>query len=84
MNVIEILTRPSPSYYTVEEIEFVIADYIFRKKGIRIKINIYKDLPTTGDLYLNPFGQFKMENEYKNLFKALEIIQQDYYNDIKN
>lgn len=84
MNAIEILTRPSPAYYTVEEIEFVVADYVFKKKGIRIKVNIYKDLPSTGGIYLNPFGKFKMENEYKNLFKALEIIQQDYYNDIKN
>lgn len=82
MNAIEILTRPSPSYYTVEEIEFVVADYVFKKKGVRIKVNIYKDLPQFGTL--NPFGKFKMENEYKNLFKALEIIQQDYYNDIKN
>jgi hypothetical protein len=86
MNVIEILNRPSPSHYTVEELEFVIADYIFKKKGQRIKVNIYKNADLSMH-YLNPFGRVKMEAEYKNLFLALEIIQKDYYknnNDIKN
>lgn len=84
MNAKEILERRSPAYYTIEELEFLVSDYIYRKKGIRVKVNVHKEMPE-GQVYLNPFGKFKIENEYKNLFNALEIIQKDYFNnDIKN
>ena len=76
MEINEILQRPSPAYYTQDEIVFAVEKYIEKKKGVRVKIDIlkkYQDLDS-----LNPFGIFTLQKEYENLWKAFDIVQQNY------
>lgn len=42
MDLKEILTRKSPSFYTVEEACFVVEQYIYQVTNKKVKINIYK------------------------------------------
>ena len=44
MNLKEILTRTSPSSYSIEEITFVIEKYIEKTVKKSVKINIYKNI----------------------------------------
>lgn len=77
MDIKEILERPSPAVYTIEELEFAIGKYIEKKKNVKIKVNVHKDFFDIEDI--NPFGVFQLQNEYHKLFNAFEIVQQNYY-----
>lgn len=76
MEINEILQRPSPAYYTQDEVIFAVEKYIEKKKGVKIKINILKNFQDLDSL--NPFGIFALQKEYEKLLKAFEIAQQNY------
>ena len=82
MDIKEILQRRSPAYYSEYEMIFAIESYIIKFKNIDVKINLMKNFPDLNNL--NPFGVFQLQKEYKNLMRAFEIVQNNYYNDIKN
>lgn len=44
MDIKELLSRKSPSIYTIEEACFIVEKYIFQEKGKIVKINIFKNV----------------------------------------
>ena len=44
MNIKELLTRISPSVYSVEECQFIVEQYILQEKKVVVEINVYKDI----------------------------------------
>lgn len=77
MNIDEILKRPSPANYTIEELEYAVSEYIFKKKGQRVEVNIRKDLPK--DMVLNQFQIMKLHKQHTDLMSAFGDVQQNYY-----
>lgn len=68
MNIKEILTRPSPSQYSIEECCYVVEQYIFQEKKISVKINIYKDLNTNE--FHHPVVKFLLTKQLMKLNQA--------------
>lgn len=83
MNIKEIFERKSPAYYEISEMEYAVEQYIFIKKNIKVKINVYKDIDLN-QINFNPFMQIKLQDEYEKLEYAFNIAQKNYKNDIKN
>ena len=72
MNVEEIVKRPNGSEYSVEELAFVVEQYIFKLKGRVVKINLKKGIRP------NPFDvQLKYPRQVELLNMAFERAQ--YY-----
>lgn len=44
MDIKELLSRKSPSIYTIEEACFIVEKYIFQETGKIVKINIFKNV----------------------------------------
>lgn len=82
MEINEILKRRSPAHYTVEEIQFAVQEYIFKKKGVRVDINIYRDFPEDG--ILNQWGIIELDKQCTMLLSAFTDVQNNYYNDTKD
>jgi hypothetical protein len=76
MDIIEIIDRSSPAYYTVEELQFAVEKYIEQKKGKSVKVNIYKGMPE--NMGLNHFWINKIDAEYSNLMNAFTVVQREY------
>lgn len=77
MNIDELLNRPSPQIYTIEECQFIVEKYIEKATNRKVKINIYSKI---GDPYnLNPFGVFTVQMEIKKLWTAFLIASERYY-----
>lgn len=77
MNIDELLNRPSPQVYTIEECQFVVQKYIEKAKGKKVTVNIYKNFGNPLDL--NPFGNFMLQTEIRNLWNAFLIASNKYY-----
>lgn len=77
MDIKEILQRRSPAYYSEYEMIFAIESYIRKFKNKEIRINLMKNFQNLD--HLNPFGVFQLQKEYENLFRAFEIVQNNYY-----
>lgn len=78
MNIDELLKRPSPQIYTVDEAKFIVEKYIEKKKGVKVDINVFKKTgyPTED---MNPFGIFVLQTEFRNLWEAMLIASERYY-----
>lgn len=77
MNILEILDRPSPAHYTVEELQFAVEQYIKQKKNIDVTVNIFKGMPTTPEGW-DHSSIIKMDAEYTNLMTAFNIVQREF------
>lgn len=82
MDIKEIIERPSPAMYTLEEMSYAIEKYIEKKTNKQVKINIFKNMSNIQDM--NPWGIFMLQKEYQNIFNAFEIVQKEFFNDNKN
>lgn len=65
MNIKEIVNRPNGSHYSVEEMCYIIEQYVFLKKNKHIVINPYKNCILHGSL--NPL---LFQIELKKIIKA--------------
>lgn len=75
MEIKEILTRPSPAVYTVEELQFAIEQYILKKKNQNVTIDIFKGMPDV----LNQNEIMHMHLQHQMLLSAFNDVQTNYY-----
>lgn len=76
MEINEILTRRSPAFYTVEELQFAIEKYIEKKKNQKVTVNIMKGMPEDG--VLNQYDIMKLSQQYTDLMSAFTHVQMNY------
>ena len=74
MDLREILNRTSPSSYSIEEMIFVVEQYIEKTVKKSVKINIYKNINVNS---LNNNDVSKLHNEHVNLFKAFNVAEKN-------
>lgn len=68
MDLKEILSRKSPSYYSIEECVYVVEKFIQQNKNINVTINIYRNIDLN---YLNhPVVKTMLSNQLNLLNKA--------------
>ena len=75
MNLKEILNRTSPSNYSIEEMTFVVEQYIEKTVKKSVKINIYKNINVNS--LNNNNNVSKLHNEHVNLFKAFNVAEKN-------
>ena len=73
MDLKEILNRTSPSSYSIDEMTFVVEQYIEKTVKKSVKINIYKNINVNS---LNN-DVSKLHNEHVNLFKAFNVAEKN-------
>ncbi|MDR1018992.1 MAG: hypothetical protein LBM02_09875 [Lachnospiraceae bacterium] len=77
MNIKELLSRPSPSTYTVTEACFIVEQYILREKGVDMRINLYKNIDISD--IMNPITEMMMTRQLQLLniafLKASELLK---------
>lgn len=81
MDLKEILNRTSQSNYSIEEMTFVVEQYIEKTVKKSVKINIYKNINVNN---LNNYDVSRLHNEHVMLFKAFNIAEKTLKNDYKN
>ena len=81
MELKEILNRTSPSNYSIEEMTFVVEQYIEKTVKKSVKINIYKNINVNN---LNNYDVSRLHNEHVNLFKAFNVAEKNLKNGYKN
>lgn len=74
MDLREILNRTSPSSYSIDEMIFVVEQYIEKTVKKSVKINIYKNINVNS---LNNNDVSKLHNEHVNLFKAFNVAEKN-------
>lgn len=74
MDLKEILNRTSPSSYSIDEMIFVVEQYIEKTVKKSVKINIYKNINVNN---LNNNDVSKLHNEHVNLFKAFNVAEKN-------
>ena len=74
MDLKEILNRTSPSSYSIDEMIFVVEQYIEKTVKKSVKINIYKNINVNS---LNNNDVSKLHNEHVNLFKAFNVAEKN-------
>ena len=72
MNLKEIINRTSPMTYTLEEQCFVIEEYIYEKKGKRIKCNPFRDVQHLPEQVLMVVGRNILQQVNSAFNDALE------------
>lgn len=74
MDLKEILSRKSPSYYSIEECIYVVERFIQQNKNVYVTINIYKNIDTN---YINhPVVKAMLSNQLNLLNKAFLIASE--------
>lgn len=74
MDLKEILSRKSPSYYSIEECIYVVEKFIQQNKSVYVNINIYKNIDLS---YLNhPVVKTMLSNQLNLLNKAFLIASE--------
>lgn len=76
MDIKEILERPSPALYQIEEMEFAVEQYIYQQKNKVVKVETLRDFPKNG--LLNQYGIMMYQDAINKLFLAFETVQKNY------
>lgn len=76
MEILEIINRRSPAVYTIDELQFALEKYIHKKKGVEVKINIFKGMPEDGILNQNQI--MHMHRQHSELLLAFKDVQENY------
>ena len=73
MNIFEIVGRKSGAKFTLNEVCFVVSEYIKDRKGFEVKINLEKRLDRR-DLFFSS----RYQNQLKKLYDAFDIASEYY------
>ncbi len=73
MNILEIVKRKSGSKFRLEEVCFVVAEYIREKKGVNVDINLEKNFNRRSLSF-----SIMYQNQLKKLYNAFDIAS-DYF-----
>ncbi len=71
MNILEIVKRKSGSKFRLEEVCFVVAEYIKEKKGRTIEINLERGLNRNNMVF-----SIMYQNQLKKLYDAFDIASE--------
>lgn len=63
MDIKEIVNRPITEQFNQEELEFVISEYIYDKKGERLKVNVINPISPS------PLDVFKAQSAFDTAVK---------------
>lgn len=73
MNILEIVKRKTGSKFQLEEVVFVVAEYIKEKKGVNVDINLEKGVNRRSPLF-----SMMYQDQLKKLYDAFDIAS-DYF-----
>jgi hypothetical protein len=73
MNILEIVKRKAGSKFQLEEVVFVVAEYIKEKKGVNVDINLEKGVNRRSPLF-----SMMYQDQLKKLYDAFDIAS-DYF-----
>ncbi len=71
MNILEIVKRKSGSKFRLEEVCFVVAEYIREKKGVNVDINLEKNFNRRSLSF-----SIMYQNQLKKLYDAFDIASE--------
>lgn len=71
MNILEIVKRKSGSKFRLEEVCFVVAEYIREKKGVNVDINLEKNFNRRSLSF-----SIMYQNQLKKLYNAFDIASE--------
>ena len=75
MNLQEIINRPNGSVFDRKELEFVVEQYIYKMKGIRVNINTFQGIPNHPMM-----AKMIAPTEIQKLNMAFGVAQQYFLN----
>lgn len=75
MNIQEIINRPNGAVFDRKELEYVVEEYIFEKKGVRVIINTFQGIPNHPAV-----ARMIAPNEIQKLNIAFGVAQQYFLN----
>jgi hypothetical protein len=73
VNILEIVKRKTGSKFQLEEVVFVVAEYIKEKKGVNVDINLEKGVNRRSPLF-----SMMYQDQLKKLYDAFDIAS-DYF-----